>query len=80
MIPMPAPGRGSASSSISVGAATPPSLAASTLAVSLEAQRALNATCAGCLSADTMCSHDGSVFCGTCNKAALVPRVESNSA
>jgi hypothetical protein len=40
----------------------------------------LSATCATCLSADSMCVRGGGVFCGTCNKAALVPRMESLSA
>ena len=35
----------------------------------------LHATCVGCLAADTMCMREGSVFCGTCNKAALIPRM-----
>ena len=42
-------------------------------------QHVLSATCAACLSADSMCTRGGGVFCGTCNKEALIPRMESLS-
>ena len=42
-------------------------------------QLLLNATCANCLSSDSMCMRDEGIFCCSCNRAALIPRVSNVS-